>query len=268
MSTAVHLHNVTKRFIKPGLLSQRRNLRFAGRPNGSYDLRRGLEEVAALEKVSFQVEEAEIFGVLGATGSGKSTLIRLLATLLQPDEGEVHVFGFDAVRQPAQVQRWINRVSVEASFFKQLSAVDNLVQGARLFGMNGPDLRQQAEDILGSLGMSRTSIHLPMEEMTRPMLQEVALARALLARPRLLLLDEPTRGLDPESQQAAHRLILDLRARLGITVLLATREAREASQLCDRIATLERGQILAVDEPERLDLSLACNLNASSTWSA
>jgi ABC-2 type transport system ATP-binding protein len=264
MSTAVFLHNVTKRFINPGPLGQRRNSRGFGRSNGSFDLRRGLEEIAALEGVSFEVQPAEIFGVFGASGSGKTTLIRLLATLLQPDAGEIRIFGVDAIQQPFQVQRWINRVSGEASFFKQLSAIQNLAQGARLSASNAVDLRQLAEEILRRLGLGRLESQLPMEEMPHPMLRKVELARALLARPRLLLLDEPTRGLDLASQHAAHQLILEQRDELGTTVLLATQDAWEASQLCDRIATLEGGRILAVDEPECLDLSLSHKLKVNS----
>ena len=125
--------------------------------------------VVAVDHVSFTVMQGEIFGVLGPNGSGKSTLIRLLATLLLPDDGDIRVFGYDVVHQPMLVQRLINRVSVEASFFKKLSPMENLVYGARLYGMSGAEIRRQVVEILTRLGLEERSIYKPMEEMSRGM---------------------------------------------------------------------------------------------------
>ena len=206
----------------------------------------------ALDHVSFSVHEAEIFGVLGPNGSGKSTLIRLIATLLLPDAGSITVFGHDVVSQPMQVQRMINRVSVEASFFKKLSPMENLLYGARLYGMEGGETRRKVLEILTRLGLDKRSISQPMEEMSRGMQQKVAIARALLSRPKLLLLDEPTTGLDPRSKREVQAVIRELNEQNGTTILLTTHDMGEAEALCQRIAIVDDGKIVALDTPEAL----------------
>ncbi len=206
----------------------------------------------AVDHVSFSVHEAEIFGVLGPNGSGKSTLIRLIATLLLPDAGSITVFGHDVVHQPMQVQRLINRVSVEASFFKKLSPMENLLYGARLYGMEGKETRRKVVEILTRLGLEKNSIGQPMEEMSRGMQQKVAIARALLSQPRLLLLDEPTTGLDPRSKHEVQAVIRELNEQHGTTIVLTTHDMGEAEALCHRIAIVDNGKIVALDTPEAL----------------
>ncbi|MFN2198350.1 MAG: ABC transporter ATP-binding protein [Anaerolineales bacterium] len=208
--------------------------------------------IVAVDRVSFTVKENEIFGVLGPNGSGKSTLIRLIATLLLPDGGELKVFGYDVVRQPRQVQELINRVSVEASFFKKLSPMENLLYGARLYGLPGGETRRQVVEILTRLGLDERSIFNPMEEMSRGMQQKVAIARALLSKPRLLLLDEPTTGLDPRSKREVQKVIEELRDLYGTTILLTTHDMHEADVLCDRVAIIDGGKIVALDTPAGL----------------
>ena len=212
--------------------------------------------VVAVNHVSFTVMQGEIFGVLGPNGSGKSTLIRLLATLLLPDDGDIRVFGYDVVREPMLVQRLINRVSVEASFFKKLSPMENLVYGARLYGMSGAEIRRQVLEILTRLGLEERSIYKPMEEMSRGMQQKVAIARALLSSPRLLLLDEPTTGLDPRSKLEVQDVIRELRDDHGTTILLTTHDMLEAENLCDRVAIIDSGKIVALDTPRALKNNL------------
>jgi ABC-2 type transport system ATP-binding protein len=206
----------------------------------------------ALDHVSFSVHEAEIFGVLGPNGSGKSTLIRLIATLLLPDAGSIMVFGHDVVSQPRQVQRIINRVSVEASFFKKLSPMENLLYGARLYGMEGGETRRRVLEILTRLGLDRHTIVSPMEEMSRGMQQKVAIARALLSTPKLLLQDEPTTGLEPRSKREVQAVIRELNEQHGTTILLTTHDMSEAEALCQRIAIVDDGKIVALDTPEAL----------------
>ncbi len=208
--------------------------------------------VIAVDRVSFTVREGEIFGVLGPNGSGKSTLIRLIATLLLPDDGSMQVFGYDVVRQPMDVQRMINRVSVEASFFKKLSPMENLIYGARLYGMEGRETRQRVVEILTRLGLEDRSIYKPMEEMSRGMQQKVAIARALLSRPRLLLLDEPTTGLDPRSKREVQAVVRELNQEFSTTILLTTHDMLEAESLCERIAIIDGGKIVALDSPSVL----------------
>jgi ABC-2 type transport system ATP-binding protein len=206
----------------------------------------------AVDHISFSVHEAEIFGVLGPNGSGKSTLIRLIATLLLPDAGSIMVFGYDVVNQAMEVQRLINRVSVEASFFKKLSPMENLLYGARLYGMEGRETRGKVVEILTRLGLEKDSFHQPMEQMSRGMQQKVAIARALLSRPRLLLLDEPTTGLDPRSKREVQAVVRELNQQHGTTILLTTHDMSEAEALCHRIAIVDNGKIVALDTPEAL----------------
>lgn len=208
--------------------------------------------VIAVDHVSFTVEKGEIFGVLGPNGGGKSTLIRLISTLLLPDSGKVYVFGLDVEKQPREVQKMINRVSVEASFFKKLSPMENLLYGARLYGLDGKQTRKQVLEILTRLGLEKRSIYSPMEEMSRGMQQKVAIARALLSHPQLLLLDEPTTGLDPRSKREVQAVVQELRKEYGTTILLTTHDMNEAEMLCDRIAIMDSGKVVALDTPTAL----------------
>lgn len=218
-----------------------------------------VRQIVAVKRVSFAVAEGEIFGVLGPNGSGKSTLIRLIATLLLPDEGFIQVFGYDVVKQAMQVQRLINRVSVEASFFKKLSPMENLIYGARLYGLDGRDTRKHVVEILTRLGLEPRAIYKPMEEMSRGMQQKVAIARALLTKPRLLLLDEPTTGLDPRSKHEVQDVVRELNQVYGTTILLTTHDMIEADILCSRIAIIDGGTIVALDTPANLKMRIPHN---------
>ncbi|HEY53347.1 MAG TPA: ABC transporter ATP-binding protein [Caldilineae bacterium] len=208
--------------------------------------------VVAVDHVTFEVRPGEIFGVLGPNGSGKSTLIRLMSTLLLPDGGAIEIFGRDVVQEPMAVQRMINRVSVEASFFKKLSPMENLLYGARLYGLDGRETRKQVGVILKRLGLEERSVHSPMEQMSRGMQQKVAIARALLSRPRVLLLDEPTTGLDPRSKREVQAVVRELQEQDNTTILLTTHDMTEAENLCDRIAIMDKGKVVALDTPANL----------------
>ncbi len=209
-------------------------------------------KVLAVDNVTFNIQEGEIFGVLGPNGSGKSTLIRLLATLLLPDGGQIEVMGHNPVKDPIAVQKLINRVSVEASFFKKLSPMENLIYGARLYGMGGKETRTRVVEILTRLGLEKRNIFNPMDEMSRGMQQKVAIARALLSRPRILLLDEPTTGLDPVSKREVQAVVRELQEQDGTTILLTTHDMVEAEVLCNRVAIMHKGKVIALDTPEAL----------------
>ena len=221
--------------------------------------------VVAVDHVSFEVSTGEIFGILGPNGGGKSTLIRLISTLLIPDSGQVHVFGYDVVRQPVKVQQLINRVSVEASFFKKLSPMENLMYGARLYGLPAGETRRKIVEILLRLGLKERDIYHPMEEMSRGMQQKVAIARALLSRPALLLLDEPTTGLDPRSKREVQAVVRELRGDFNTTILLTTHDMNEAESLCDRIAIMDSGRVVALGTPQALKQSLPAWNNSDVT---
>jgi ABC-2 type transport system ATP-binding protein len=211
-----------------------------------------VKRVVAVEDVSLMVRRGEIFGVLGANGSGKSTLIRLVSTLLLPDSGTLEVFGLDVVRQELQVKQLINRVSVDAAFFKKLSPMENLLYAGRLYGLRAQETHRRGLEILESLSIARKVAVEPMEHMSRGMQQKVAIARALLTSPVLLLLDEPTTGLDPRSKKDVQRMVLSLRQEHDATIVLTTHDMDEADRMCDRLAVLDRGRVIALDTPANL----------------
>jgi ABC-2 type transport system ATP-binding protein len=208
--------------------------------------------IVAVNDVSLTVARREIFGILGPNGTGKSTLIRLVATLLEPDSGHVRVFGHDVVKDEAAVKRLINRVSVEPSFFKKLSPMENLMYGARLYGVDAGLARTRIYEFLGRLGIARDVIGAPMEDMSRGMQQKVAIARAFLSSPVLVLLDEPTTGLDPHSRREVQAFVRDLRDQHDATIVLCTHDMAEADALCDRVAVFDHGRIVALDTPAGL----------------
>ncbi|MGH2538361.1 MAG: ABC transporter ATP-binding protein [Candidatus Promineifilaceae bacterium] len=228
--------------------------RLAGWPRKrpAADSGEGKKPTVAVNRVSFEVGRGEIFGVLGPNGGGKSTLIRLIATLLLPDAGRITVFGRDVVSDPIGAQRMINRVSVEASFFKKLSPMENLMFGARLYGLAGDEIRPKVLSILGRLGIPDKNVNQPMEEMSRGMQQKVAIARAFLSSPMLLLLDEPTTGLDPRSKREVQAFIRELRDKQDTTIVLTTHDLLEAENLCDRVAIMDSGRVVALDTPLNL----------------
>ena len=225
------------------------------------------EQTVAVDNISISVPRGEIFGLLGANGSGKSTLIRLVSTLLIPDAGQIRVFGHDLHHDERIVRRMINRVSVEASFFKKLSALENLMYAARLYDLPVAAAREQAIYILGKLGMAEKRLYEPLENMSRGMQQKVAIARGLLTAPVLLLLDEPTTGLDPRSKQDVQRFIQRMRREHDTTVFLTTHDMDEADRLCDRIAVIADGRIVALDTPAELKRQIGAQLgtNGSTT---
>jgi ABC-2 type transport system ATP-binding protein len=210
----------------------------------------------AVDKISLSIRRGEIFGILGPNGSGKSTLVRLASTLLEPDSGEVSVFGHDVLAEEDTVKRMINRVSVDAAFFKKLSPMENLIYAARLYGLDVRESRRRVVEILVSLGIEEKRIGKPVEEMSRGTQQKVAIARAFLTSPVLLLLDEPTTGLDPRSKRDVQAFVRMLRDQHDTTVLLTTHDMNEAETLCDRIAIIESGHIVALDTPAGLKASI------------
>ena len=208
--------------------------------------------VAALEGVTFTIARGECVAILGQNGSGKSTLVRLLSTLLLHDGGTARVFGHDAFRESRAVQRLVNRVSVEASFFKKMSALENLGYASRFYGMTPSQTRGKLPEFLRRVGFPADRAREPMEHLSRGMQQKVALARALLTSPVLLLLDEPTTGLDPRSKQAVQQFIREIRAEHDATILLCTHDMAEAETLADRIGILDDGNLLCLEPADEL----------------
>ncbi|HEY6608561.1 MAG TPA: ABC transporter ATP-binding protein [Candidatus Limnocylindria bacterium] len=213
--------------------------------------------VIAVNDVSMSIRRGEIYGILGANGSGKSTLIRLVSTLLTLDGGRVEVLGHDVEREEMAVKQLINRVSVDAAFFKKLSPHENLAYAARLYGMDAKLARAQVIEILARLGVGEKRLNRPVEQMSRGMQQKVAIARALLTSPTVLLLDEPTTGLDPRSKLDVQAFIEEVRDTHDATILLTTHDLAEAERLCDRIALINDGRVVAEGTPDELKVLVA-----------
>ena len=201
----------------------------------------------ALDGVSFTMERGETVAILGQNGSGKSTLVRLLSTLLLPNGGSAQIFGHDVVAEARAVRRLVNRVSVEASFFKKMSSAENLGYASRYYGMTAGDTRDLIPEILERVGFPADRRDEPMENLSRGMQQKVALARALLTSPVLLLLDEPTTGLDPRSKLEVQDFIREIRTNHDSTILLCTHDLAEAEMLAERVGILDRGALLALE---------------------
>ncbi len=242
---AVVIDGVTKIFKKSRPLLRRRNKKEEKR------------EVRAVDNVTMTIKRREIVGILGSNGSGKSTLIRILSTLLIPDSGHVTIFGYDVEKDERTVQRLINRVSVEASFFKKLSPMENLIYAARLYNMPAAEARARIRSILGRLGIKPDRIGAPLEHMSRGMQQKVAIARAFLTAPVVLLLDEPTTGLDPRSKIDVQTFVRELRDEHNATILLTTHDMDEAEALCDRVAIIDQGRIVALGGVKELQRNVA-----------
>ena len=241
MSTAaIEIQGVSKAF--------RRREREAGAPWWH----REWKDKVALHELDLVIEAGGITGILGPNGSGKSTLIRILGTLLTPDAGRAMVFGWDVVAEPLAVRRHVNRVSVEAAFFKELSPWENMLYAARLYGRGAAGTRERVVEILDKLGLARDTLDQPMKQLSRGQQQKVAIARSFLTAPSLLLMDEPTTGLDPRSKKEVQSLLQMLRGEREVTVLLCTHDMDEAAELCDRVLMMDAGRVLADGTPDEL----------------
>jgi len=212
--------------------------------------------VSAVNHVSLRVNRGEIFGVIGANGSGKSTLIRMISTLLTPDEGYIGVFGMNVQKEELRVRRLINRVSPDPSFFRVMSAQENLLFFARIYGIEPKEIKRRAAEILDKLNMG-DRLSEPLLNLSRGQQQKVAVARAFLTSPVLMLLDEPTTGLDPHSKRDVQEFVVEVREKHDATILLTTHDMDEAERLCDRITFLAGGRIVAEGTPLELRMQAA-----------
>lgn len=215
-------------------------------------LHSAIKEEWALKGISFHVGEHETYGMLGPNGSGKSTLIRILSTLLTPDGGDVEILGLSLPSDERKIRELIGRVSVDAAFYKKLSPRENLLYSARLYGIDPRDAEKRALEILDRLGIKKRRFNDPLEEMSRGMQQKISIARAILINPPLLLLDEPTTGLDPKSRRDVQTYIEEVIEEHGTTVFLTTHDMAEAERLCSRIGFLAHGRLVAEGTPDTL----------------
>jgi len=207
-------------------------------------------EFIAIKGVSFSVKRGELFGLLGPNGAGKTTTISILTTLLLPDGGKAWVEGFDVVREAGEVRKRVGVVTQKFILYDRLTALENLEFFGRLYGMRGRELRRRALRLLDMVGLSEWRDKL-VGTFSTGMKQKLSIVRALIHDPEVLFLDEPTLGLDPLTSNYVRGLIRSL-TRGGKTVILTTHYMYEAEELCDRIAIMDRGTVVAVGSPDEL----------------
>ncbi|HYM67676.1 MAG TPA: ATP-binding cassette domain-containing protein [Patescibacteria group bacterium] len=212
---------------------------------------RRFKDVLALDGVSFDVQQGEIFGLLGPNGAGKTTTIRVLVTLLSPDTGGATVFGLDVVRQTMAVRRLIGYVPQQLSADGSLTGWENVVLFARLYDLPRRDRHAAATEALELMGLTDAKDRL-VSKYSGGMIRRLELAQALINRPRLLVLDEPTIGLDPIARGEVWDRVEALRHQAGTTVLLTTHYMEEADQLCARVALMHAGRIRVIGSPQDL----------------
>jgi ABC-2 type transport system ATP-binding protein len=238
---AVRIQDLTKRF------PVRRTLRaIATHPFAR-------EQTTSIQSLTCDIHAGEFFGLLGPNGAGKTTLLKMLATLILPDEGEITVNGHDVVHEPEKVRAQLTPVIAnERSLYWRLTARENLELFAALLHVPRPETRQRIDEVLEVVGLADTGTKM-VGQFSSGMMQRLLIGRALIARPRVLLLDEPTRSLDPISARTFRAFLREeLVDRRGCAVILATHNAEEAFDLCDRVGVLDRGRLLAVGSAEVL----------------
>ncbi len=214
-------------------------------------LRHSFDDVQALDGVSFDVAAGEVFGLLGPNGAGKTTTIRVLTTLLRADEGSAAVFGLDVRRQRMSVRRVIGYVPQQLSADAGLTGYENVWLFARLFDVPRSELRRRIGEAIRLMDLESAASRL-VSTYSGGMVRRLELAQALVNRPRLLILDEPTIGLDPVARSGVWERVRALRVETGMTVLLTTHYMEEADQFCERVALMHHGTIRALGPPEAL----------------
>ena len=214
------------------------------------DLHKSFNDHKAVNGVSFTIHKGEIFGLLGPNGAGKTTTIRMLSTVLEPDRGDVTVGGYSIRRNADAVRNLIGVCPQELALYADLSALDNLVFFGRMAGLNGKEAQVQAMTHLEMMGLAERSKG-KIAKFSGGMKRRINLAISLMGHPELLFLDEPTVGIDPQSRNNIYENIEGLRDK-GMTILYTTHYMEEANRLCDRIAIMDGGKIIAMDTPYEL----------------
>ena len=214
------------------------------------DLHKSFNEQKAVNGVSFTIHKKEIFGLLGPNGAGKTTTIRMLSTVLEADSGDATIGGYSVRRDAEAVRGLIGVCPQELALYVDLSAIDNLVFFGRMAGMSGKEARAQAMAHLELMGLSERAKG-KVDKFSGGMKRRVNLAVGLMGHPQLLFLDEPTVGIDPQSRNNIFETIEGLRDG-GMTILYTTHYMEEADRLCDRVAIMDGGEIIAMDTPHEL----------------
>jgi ABC-2 type transport system ATP-binding protein len=218
-------------------------------------LTRRFGDLTALDHLDLQIPYGQIFGLLGPNGAGKSTTIKMLATLLEPTSGTARVAGFDILQAPAQVRRRIGYVPQLVSADGGLTGWENLDFSGRLYGIHGAERKNRIAEALQFVNLTESANKL-VKTYSGGMIRRLEIAQAMLHRPAVLILDEPTVGLDPVARRSVWERLLDLRQTFGMTILISTHGMDEADELCDELAILHLGKIAAVGNPAKLKESV------------
>ncbi len=208
------------------------------------------EPLVAVDGVSFDVAPGECFGLLGPNGAGKSTTMKCVTGFFEPTEGQVEIEGIDVLREPKRARQHLGVCSQDDSLDTDFTVFDQMVQFASFFGISRREAEARSRELLERFQLSAKAGEL-VEALSGGMRRRLQVARALVNRPRVLVLDEPTTGLDPEARRALWEILAEQR-RSGLAILLSTHYMEEAERLCDRVAIIHRGRILQCDSPERL----------------
>lgn len=212
--------------------------------------------LTAVNNISFDVGRGEIFGFLGPNGAGKTTTINILVTIMKPTAGEAYVGGYDVTKDPIKVRELIGVVFQDNTVDRNLTGYENLYIHGMIYGLRGSDLRRRIDDVLEFVDLTKFK-NVVVKNYSGGMMRRLEIARALMHNPQILFLDEPTLGLDPQTRAHIWDYILDLRRKYNITVFLTTHYMDEAEKLCNRVAIIDHGKIVAMDSPENLITSLS-----------
>jgi ABC-2 type transport system ATP-binding protein len=212
-------------------------------------------EFCAVDGISFSVNHGEVFGLLGPNGAGKSTLIRMLTTLVLPTSGHARINGFDIVTAANEVRLSIGVIPQAMTSDLDLSAIENMSIFAKLYGLPAEKRRRTIRDLLAAVGLTEWGDK-PLKQFSGGMRRRLEIARGLIHEPRIFFLDEPTTGLDPVSRVSVWEMLSRLQRERSLTILLTTHYMDEADKLCDRIAIVDHGKIVALDSPRNLKASI------------
>lgn len=220
------------------------------------ELTRCYNSFCAVDKISFAVPAGSIFGLLGPNGAGKSTTIKMLTTLLPPTSGTAKIFGLDIIKNPSQVRQNIGYVSQFISADGDLTGYENLLLSAKLYGLDSAERKKRIPEVLEFMGLSDVA-DLLTSQYSGGMVRRLEIAQALVHKPNVLFLDEPSVGLDPRARKLVWKYILQWRDEFGTTIFLTSHDMDEADHLCDTVAVMYFGNIVAIDSPANLKAQIS-----------
>ncbi len=215
------------------------------------NLHRFYGDFEALKGVTFEIDEGEIFGLIGPNGSGKTTTLRIIATILKPSKGIVKVFGYNVVREADKVRKLISYLPEDADLYKRLTGLENLLFFAKMYAKTNDEIKEMVRFGIAISGLGNR-IHDKVETYSKGMRRRLALARTLMVKPKLAILDEPTSGLDVYASVNVRNSIRKFVKETGSTVLLSSHNMLEVEYLCDRVAFISKGKIIAIGSPNEL----------------